>query len=209
MAAWRYWRIYITADSGGGGADISDITMEIAGVDQTDPVTAATAATAESRFDATLAAQYAFDASLSTRWASDFTGYPTWIQYDFGPGNDKALDKVTIRIFSAANRGPRDFRIQASADGVDWLNADVQTGVVWVSATERKEFAFTSPDPTPSDQRVSALTTQVLVEESGMLQVSQMATLVLWGIESTARASQVTAQILGRAPVRRTIGITD
>lgn len=208
MTAWRYWRLYVTADNGGGGQDISDITMDIATVDQTDPTVAITAATAESSFDATTLPQYAFDASLTTRWASDFTGYPTWISYDFGAGTPVALDQMTVRIFSAANRGPRDFLIQCSHDNVNWVTAYTGTGVTWSSSTERKTFTFTAPTETAPNPRTSQMSTQVLAEEDAEVRLSQVATLVLWGVDSTAQVSQVNTQILGRAPVRRTIGIT-
>lgn len=57
--------------------------------------------------------------------------------------------------------------------------------------------------------RSTQAATLVLAEKKSNPRVSQVVVQVLWGIGSTATATQVAMQVLGRAPVRRTIGITD
>lgn len=51
--------------------------------------------------------------------------------------------------------------------------------------------------------------TLVLADKESHPRVRQAAMLVLWGLGSTATATQSALLVLGRRPVRRTIGITD
>lgn len=143
MGAWRYWRIYVTADNGGGGLDWGEVEMRIGGVDQTTPAGAVTAASASSIFSG-LPAVNAFDDDTATRWASDFSNtWPQWIKYDFG-GSPVALDSVRIYPKTLAARSPKNFRIQCSMDDVDWTTAKIVTNEAgWVDSW--KDFTFTAP----------------------------------------------------------------
>lgn len=200
MAAWRYWRIHVTASAGGTGLDWSEVTMDISGVDQTDPTDAAAgAATASSSYNATLLPPNAFDDSTSSRWASDFTNtWPQWLMYDFGAGNEKALDRITIRPALPANRAPGTFTFQCSNDNISWVTAHSETGLTtgWTIGVAR-EFSFVSPEPPePGPTEHPAL-------------VSQGAVLVLGGTPSGAKVFQGAILALGRIKGRRSIGITN
>lgn len=59
------------------------------------------------------------------------------------------------------------------------------------------------------EARVKQEPVLVLAEELSKARFKQEAVLVLWGIDSSAQVSQLVSQYLSRAPVRRTIGITD
>lgn len=145
MGAWRYWRAYITADNGGGGIDLYEIKLTVGGVNKTGTGTAS----ASSSFSGFTPAG-AFDGNTTTRWASDFSGvYPQWIAYDFGAGNDQALDGMSWMPASATSRAPKAFQLQASADGSTWYDVLVQTGLTtgW-SLSVYRDFTFTAPDQT-------------------------------------------------------------
>lgn len=144
--AWRYWRFNISADNGGGGVECADMALKVSGVNQVGSGTA-TAKNQFGSFDPNLAV----DGNPSTTyWASDFaTGYPCWWQYDFGAGNDVALDEWTYAAFGGGNRTPKDFTIEASADGTTWVTAKTVTGeTVWpIVIGTSHTYTFTSPDP--------------------------------------------------------------
>lgn len=56
--------------------------------------------------------------------------------------------------------------------------------------------------------KISQTSVLVLSEEIARPRLSNGSVLVLWGVGASGRVSQLNIQVLSRAPVRRTIGIT-
>jgi len=142
--AWRYWRLVFADDTGGGGLDASECELMVGGVDQT----GSGYATASTTFDSTLKPDNLFDNNTSTRWASGFESGQEIVQYDFGPGNDKAIDSVSWRVATLATRGPSAISVECSTDGITWEVAHTVGSLSWASNTEKKTWGFTAPTRT-------------------------------------------------------------
>jgi len=67
------------------------------------------------------------DGDPFTAWSSQGRGFGVWVAYDFGAGNDVAVNEVAITSNSSSvlanNRAPKDFELQYSTDGVTWETA--------------------------------------------------------------------------------------
>lgn len=147
MGAWRYWELYVTATAGGqAGIDLNEVEMRIAGVNQVGSGTPSA-----SSFFSGLPPANAFDGNLTNRFATDFSGtWPQWLRYDFGAGNEKAIDEFRI-MPDGTSRAPGTFAIRFSNDGVLWGEAHSETGLTtgWTAKAFRS-FTFVPPDEIPS-----------------------------------------------------------
>lgn len=153
MAAHRYWRIYITANtSGGPHLDISEIQMRtaIGGAD----VTGSGTASASSELSPFFAAN-AFDNNTATTWYTPAVNIPAWVKYDFGAGNDKDIIQVALTCWAAGEMA-RDFEVQYSDDNSTWTGAMFLSNEVGWSANETRLYSTSGT--------VTAKSSQVVVE---------------------------------------------
>lgn len=142
----RYWRILIDDNfASGGTADeystLSEVTLYDGALNDTTTTIGGTAS-ASSQFSSGYAPARAFDRSLTTDWSTQVNQVPgSWIQWDFGAGNEQTIESVKIRSSNSgasALEAPKDFHIQNSDDGVTWANQlDVLGEPTWTSAEER------------------------------------------------------------------------
>lgn len=163
----RYWRMLVSAVAGDSGIDVTDVQFRIDGVDQTTPENAVAAASSSSFYALeNLNPSKAFDADEATRWASDFSGtWPQWLQWDFGEGYSRPINGVAFTA-PMGSRAPRNFIMQYSANGVDWIDAVSITDSPNTSATV--EHNFTAPNvpfknPTVSHELEGSITQDALM----------------------------------------------
>lgn len=130
--AYRYWRIYVTAlNAGGSMVAIGEVELRTTagGADQT---TSATPVLESSYLVAEDSSYYpganTVDEYLSSYWASSFyTSPPHSIRYDLT--TQKAIVQVAIYPYPASWHCPRDFKIQGSNDGVNFMDVKSFTSV--------------------------------------------------------------------------------
>lgn len=170
---WRYWRILAPDDNGGGGLAVCDITFRIGGVNQIGGGSAF--GTAQ-----WIAAQIpnAFDGNAGT--ICEFTSFGGYgpngtaaLGYDFGAGNEKAIDSATWNnngVIPENGRSPSIIIVQCSEDGSAWTNVFSATGLTWV-ASETKTWSFTAPIFIPD----------------GIAETSQFAALTVYEAETVPR----------------------
>lgn len=152
--AWRYWRILAPDDNGGGGLAVCDITFRIAGVNQI----GGGSAFGTSEWIA-LQIPNAFDGNPGT--TCEFTSFGGYgpnghaaLGYDFGSGNEKAIDSATWNNNNVSPdnaRSPSIIRVQCSQDGTVWRDVTSATGLTW-GANETKTWTFTPPIVVPGGE---------------------------------------------------------
>jgi hypothetical protein len=126
MAAHRYWRLYITANNGSSYCNLTELWLCTAiGGASVAANAGGTATASSSAFGWT--PNYAFDgvSNVDNGWHSAAQGFPMWLQYDFGAGNDKDIIEFGITSrnpTSAATDTPKDFKLQYSDDGATWTD---------------------------------------------------------------------------------------
>lgn len=136
-AAYRYWRIYITAVWSGTTCIITEIELRgtVGGADIT---SASTPATASAYSSGTYTPAKALDGSTTTYWYSGVAAYvPQWWACDLGSAQTVA--QVAILPRSTATGNPVDFIIQGSNDGTNYADVKTVTGVDW-TVLETKTF---------------------------------------------------------------------
>lgn len=140
----RYWRIHITANDGSPsyfGLSELELMDAVGGSDVTVSAENGTRASSSTHVNNPNSAGYAFDDSGGTGWLSA-TAVTSWLQWDFGAGNDKTIRQISIRgSFNVPSASPKDFTIQGSADGITWttvLTVTDQTG--WTGAADKRTF---------------------------------------------------------------------
>jgi hypothetical protein len=86
-------------------------------------------------------ASNAFDGNDNTIWASAGVS-GTWIEYDFGSGNDKDIVEITWRGRNdcCENQNPSDFAIQYSTDDIVWTDAWRVHGTPYTTPGEVRTF---------------------------------------------------------------------
>ena len=124
-----------------GNANFQVITDKPTDNFTSDKCTGGTASASESY--AGKPAANAFDNNNSTYWSND-NHLPAWLQYDFGPGNGRVIEKYRI-YFESANydASPQDWTFEASDDAVSWTTLDTRSGEDW-STNEWKEYTFSN-----------------------------------------------------------------
>ena len=156
MAAWRYWRIYITANNGGSATSIQEIELRatVGGADLTTPSTPAD----QSRyfFDG----PNGYDNRAFRLVDNDFTdfafklwvnnaenGYPLpdWVYFDLGsPTTVAELAMWPQARSDLVNRAPRDFLFQGCNDASSWSTEATFSDVTGWSVGTGKTFAVGS-----------------------------------------------------------------
>lgn len=142
--AHRHWRVFIHRGNNNTYTGITEIEMRSSagGVDLTGGGTASAATPIQSG-----SADAVFDNSVSTQiqWSGSGTG--RWVAYDFGPGIEhEIVELVMYTNKDLAARGPRDWSLQYSDDGVTWFESGfVCHYTPWVVGTP---VTFTKPTAT-------------------------------------------------------------
>jgi len=86
---------------------------------------------------------HAFDDDLTTLWEA--SPVPEWISYDFGSGNDEAIQWVSITARrNFPERAPSDFTIEASTDNSTWNVIHTVTGETGWQDTETRQYSFSN-----------------------------------------------------------------
>jgi hypothetical protein len=144
MSAHRYWRVYITANTGSSSfLDVRELEFRasIGGADQTGSgAGTAICSTADPSFPASSA----FDNSNSTTWFTNIgtNHLPQWIGWDFGAGNSKDIVEFSLTCW-AWNENPRDFLFQYSDDNSTWTTLYTIQGEMGWSASETRVYNAT------------------------------------------------------------------
>ena len=154
--AHRYWRVYVTAVSGGSSrCAIAEVEMHTTPLGS--DVCSGGTPSASSNY-AGHPATDAFDDSTTTYWMAIDTSVPQWLAYDFGAGNDKNIVEVAIRHYSAASgKPPVEFKIQYSDNDADWYDLlsytgqeawDVSSWRFYRTVSDRYEYRINVDNPT-------------------------------------------------------------
>lgn len=131
-AAYRYWRLYVTAlNSGGSQLYIFEVELR-ASVGGADLTNYGTTPVAESSFldngeGTVYLGAYTIDNYLSDGWVTPTGAIPAWVRYDLG--TPKSVVEFAILPYPSAGYCPRDFKIQGSTDGSSWLDVKSFTAV--------------------------------------------------------------------------------
>jgi hypothetical protein len=155
MTAHRHWAIKITANNGDQFTAIGELEMRgsVGGADQTDPVTAQTAASATSEFSAAFADEHAFDDSTTGSngwWTTSAAPFPHRLAYDFtSPINIVQIAVSAPNGSTGITAAPQDFEIQYSDlaspdvnDDADWTTERSYSGeTAWSLGEQRLYFA--------------------------------------------------------------------
>lgn len=98
-------------------------------------------ASAISEYTVSTVAANAFDGT-SNVWSSailtpsgDQMGGPWWIQYDFGAGNEKDINQISVKCSTSATEAPWDFRMEYSDNGTTWQPKGKFTAIDWATNT--------------------------------------------------------------------------
>lgn len=108
-------------------------------------------ASASSEFSSDYAAWKVFDDDSESRWA-DSVGYPAWIKYDFGAGNEKIIVKITVKPYLAGDI--KNWVFSGSNNDSDWdqLDAGLHTesadkfSIVFENTTAYRYYKFDVTD---------------------------------------------------------------
>lgn len=156
MAAWRHWRIYITANGGDAGyTSIQELELRgsIGGPDLTTPATPSNQSSfyvgggSDPNHTAAKAIDNVFVATTNANLWINATGaaLPHWLWFDLGsPVSVAELAIWPENNSNAQPRGPKNFLIQGSNDAVTWSTEVTQTGVTGWSVGTPKTFAIGS-----------------------------------------------------------------
>lgn len=149
MAAWRYWRIWITANNGDIYTALQEIQLRatVGGADLTTP---STPTSQSSQLDsgstaANLVDNYAAPNPQDSAWSTWCTpanaGFPQWVRFDLG----SPTTVVELAIWPHnGNRGPLDFLVQGSNDATTWSTEATFAGVTGWALSVAKTFAVGS-----------------------------------------------------------------
>lgn len=133
-----YWRIYVTANQGGGAYTALgelELRATVGGADQCGAGTggAQGTATADSEYSAAYRAINAFSDLTTDTWASQ-PGADHWLRYQ--APTPISVAQVAMTSHSSYSDGaemPKDFLIQSSDNGSSWTTEKTVTNAVWTS----------------------------------------------------------------------------
>jgi len=134
----------------GVGTDTPAGILQAINITNTDVCSGGTS-DAESEWGSSYVSDYAFDDDTTTLWGND-SHIPTWLEYDFGAGNAKIINRYRIfesngdPVWTSLNFCPRDWQFQGSNDGSSWITLDSRSGESWSSAGW-KEYSFSNTTP--------------------------------------------------------------
>jgi len=139
-SAYRYYRIYITANNGSTYTAIQEIELAIVagGADITSFGMSASESSAYSNSYGIRILDEIFVVATGA-WVSTASGLPQWVYVDLGAGNAQSV--VELRMWDqytadGPNRAPKDFVVQGSNDASTWTDIKSFTGITgWVNGT--------------------------------------------------------------------------
>lgn len=178
LSAHRYWRINISANSGGGFTSIAEVEMRtsIGGAD----VTGSGTASASASQGGAEVPSAAFDNNGSTQWA--MAGSSGWLKYDFGSGQDKDIRQMLIRSGNNTGHEPTTFNLEWSDDDSVWTIGLVCTmsQTDWVGTNTDKFFtiprvSYRCNITTTGSAGSAAIATLALAQTSGGADETQVA----------------------------------
>lgn len=134
----KYWRVNISATNGGTISHVSYLRFfGPAGGSDTDEITALSGGDLSSGYANTKAFTQLYDES--DRWIS--SGIPGWIGLEF-IGAQPSITSVEIsgdNFSDHMNQMPKDFTIEYSSDGINWVVAKEFSGITdWSPATPKR-----------------------------------------------------------------------
>lgn len=140
----RYWRLHITANDGNTlycGMTELELKETVGGSDATVAAERGIRASASSEINGSNLASMAFDNDIyHSGWLSN-TAAASWIQWDFGAGNDKTIRQITIRgSWNVPASSPKDFTLQGSANGSSWTTVLTVTNQTNWTVNELRTF---------------------------------------------------------------------
>lgn len=121
MASHRYWRIRSLMNLG-SQTGVTGLEMATS-PGGTNLATVGANGIVSGTYGGGLAASAAFDNRTDTNWFTPDNGNTgvAWIGYDFGSGNDQAIEEVRImHAFQDTSGTPRWFVVESSDDNVTW-----------------------------------------------------------------------------------------
>lgn len=132
----RYWRMYCTANQRGDGyLNMASIAFRVTRdgyCHGAQPVIVTNQSSVSGGHDA----HSCMKGDGLGYWASDSQSPPWWASVDFG--RPVQVAEVAMIGANITGRQPKDFQIQSSKDGVNWVDRAVFTGVTgWNTVTER------------------------------------------------------------------------
>jgi hypothetical protein len=142
-AAHRIWRFNIASTQNNFAACMAEVTMA------TSPgganVLGSGTPSASSIYSGSYAAAYACDGNPATFWSAvGPTGFGAWWQYDFGAGNSFNIQQVTIQIRNdnAEGSSPANWTLQASDDGIGFVDISSFTAATWTTNGQIQTFTL-------------------------------------------------------------------
>ena len=148
----RHWRIFITENHGSDSAGIARRQFHESAWGSA-VATDSGVASASGSFSSNNTPDVAFSnifpvtrrESEEHTWFSDQTGGPWWIAYDFGEGNEVAIDAVTLINPIRATGDTYDvsvlsFEVQSSDDGSSWQTEWEATGNSDINAAAKRHI---------------------------------------------------------------------
>lgn len=103
------------------------------------------AVSSSGEISASFPAWQAFDGVSSTMWISDTFETPAWIAYEFD--YPTFVDSYSINYANGGitTRAPKEFELQGSSDGDEWVTLDTETNQTDWGGSETRTFAVDSP----------------------------------------------------------------
>lgn len=145
VSAHRHWRFLFTepGSDGGDAAYVAEVQLrsEPGGSDQTG------SGIPSADGDNQSPASEAFDNSTATYWGVDNSGYPHWLAYDFGSGNERAIAEYLLTSGTsgeiAINGGmPKGWSFQwADSPSGPWTTVDSRTSEPDWMPTQTRTYA--------------------------------------------------------------------
>lgn len=140
-ASTRYWMQAFTGSNGSGFVGAAEIEWRetSGGADATGSGTATSRS-----FTATREVIRAFDNNTANEWASGNAGFPEWLAYDFGSGNNKTIREIYHLPRAGGNatsQSPTGFYMLTSNNGLSYAPIGwSETGITGWASTVAKIF---------------------------------------------------------------------
>lgn len=140
---YTVYRLDISANHGGTELQLAEIQLFGGYISPTSPIDRCTGGTitASGEQAPVEGRDKAFDNNTATKWYA--YGSTPWIQYDFaGPS---AYSINSYKITSAndePSRDPRNWTLQGSNDGINWIIVDTRNDITFGSRLQTKTFSF-------------------------------------------------------------------
>lgn len=134
---YAHWRILISATEDNNWANVGELQFRTqAGISE---VPSGGTPSASSTFSGMTAAN-AFDGSAGTQWNSANNTVPHWLRYSFAVARQVVQVAIQARSSGATTATPKDFKVQASANGTDWVDLLTVTNQTGWATSEVRTF---------------------------------------------------------------------